>query len=286
MLRVRQRTSGVYTFTATAVDEDGQTQAVDNPTIVVKDGAGVTVDSGVPTHSSHPLIYALDATLLEKLDTYTLVWGGEIDGNPWEWVDEVELVGGYLFEIAEIRAFDRTFENANKYPTQTLRDVRTAVEQVIEGPTAGRIAFVPRGRRVTVNGNGVSAGQRVPDFAVREIYSASINGTALTETEIDAIVCDDNWLWRSVSQAWAGGHRNVELHYAHGLDRVPAPIKRAALILAREYLVTSPLPGRATATSIGDQMFRLTVAGRDGVTGLPDVDAAIAQHGRAAYGIR
>ena len=66
---------------------------------------------------------------------------------------------------------------------------------------------------------------------------------------------------------------------------MPGPIARAAVILCREYLAATELPGRATATSIGDQMFRLTVAGRDGATGLPEVDSAVEQFGRRKYGI-
>lgn len=286
MLRVRQRTSGVYTFTATAIDEDGSTVTVSSPAVTVKDGAGATVSSGTPTANGSTLSYAVTASLMAKLDTYTVTWTGTVSGSAWEWTDDVELVGGYLFEISELRALDRTFSDLTKYPTATLRDVRTQVEQVIEGHRAARLAFVQRGARATLDGAGVnplSGDVRpliLPDFAASSVYSASISGTALTTEELAALVCDDNRLTGAV---WTAGTRNVSVHYVYGLDRVPGPIKRAALYLAREYLVTSQLPGRATAQSIGDQTFRLTIAGRDGVTGLPEVDAAIAQHGRAAY---
>lgn len=302
MLRIKKRSSGVYALTASAIDDDGAAQTVTSPSITVKDGAGVTVATGTPTVNGTTLSYSLAASALAYLDTYTITWSGTIGGNPWSWDDTLELVGGYLFEIADLRTFDRAFTDATKYPTATLRDVRTAVEQVIEGDRAAQLAFVPRGARVAVNGttpdlrlayNPLTFGNDyrslvLPNFAVRTIHSCSINGTVLTQDELDALTIDDNVLWRPAGvtwPAWPYGHRNIVLHYEHGLSSVPGPIRRAALILAREYLVTSPLPGRATATSIGDQLFRLTIAGRDGVTGLPEVDAAIDQHGRKGFGI-
>lgn len=278
MLRIKQRVSGTYALTATAVDDNGQTQQVDDPTIVVKDGAGVTVDSGVPTHSSHPLHYSLNAALLPKLDTYTVTWAGTISGNPWTWVDELELVGGYLFEIADLRTFDRAFENHNKYPSSHLADARTSVEDVLEGKKAAAVAFVPRGNRAVVDGSGTD-NIVLPDFEVRGIYSISVDGVALTETEIDDLVIDDNRVYKT-SGIWAKGRQNVTIHYTHGRDYAVGPIKRAALMLAKEYILASDTPSRATATSVGTQWFRVNIAGRDGVTGLPDVDAAIDQHGR------
>jgi hypothetical protein len=77
----------------------------------------------------------------------------------------------------------------------------------------------------------------------------------------------------------------VTVHYVHGYNYPPGAITRAGLILSREYLIKSDIPGRATATTVGDQLFRITVAGRDGVTGLPEVDAAIAQFGRKSFAI-
>lgn len=290
MNRVKQLATGSYTFQSEYRNDDGVVVHVTTPvSLTIMNGADATIYTGTPTlHAGH-LNITIPVATLPNLDTYIFIWTGTIDGTTVTWTEDIELVGGYLFEISDLRAQDRAFENLDKYPTDALKLVRNWVEDVIEGPRAADIAFVPRGRRVTVQGpsdltQNAAYGLEVPDYELRTVYSGSVNGTALTNTQLANFVCDDNYIWRT-DTTWAAGHRNIKLHYAHGYDRAPGAITRAALMLAREYLVKSDLPGRATATSIGDQMFRLTIAGRDGVTGLPDVDAAIEQFGRKGYSI-
>ena len=284
MLRIKQRTSGTYTLTASALDDDGVVQDISAPyTVTIKNGAGTTVATGTPTYHQHVLTYTPAVTLLPDLDTYSVTWTGIVSAAAWSFTDTLELAGGYLFEIADLRAEDRAFENANKYPSETLRKIRTWVEDTIESERAAAVAFVPRSRRITIDGTD-SRMLILPDFNVREVLSITVDGTAWTNLDLAEIVIDDNALHLQ-SGYWIGGDRNVEIHYTHGHDLTPGPITRAALMLAREYLIKSDLPGRATATSIGDQMFRLTIAGRDGVTGLPEVDAAISQFGRKRFGI-
>lgn len=303
MIRVKRQTTGTYTFTETAVNDDGDLLTPDGPyTAELYDGSGALIATRTPTCVNGVFSRDFDHDLLPYLDTYQVVWTGHINGVDTKWTTDIELVGGYIFEIADLRGKDRVFKDTTKYPTWWLREVRTAVEDTLEGPRAAQLAFVPRGKRETVDGTSPDLtrgynpllygadyrGLKLPDFEVRDLYSLSINGTALTQDELDAITIDDNMLWKSAGvqwPAWSWGHRNISVHYEYGLDRPSPAVTRAALMLATEYLVTSPIPGRATATSIGDQMFRLTIAGRDGVTGLPEVDAAIDQYGRKGFGI-
>jgi hypothetical protein len=199
----------------------------------------------------------------------------------------VEIAGGYLFEIADLRASDRAFTDADKYPSAMVREIRAWVEDVIEGPRAANIAFVPRGNRVTVDGTGRNA-IMLPDLEIRSVYAVTVGSTAWTSEQIATITIDDGVLWLNATSPipqWTEGRQNVTIHYTHGESIPPGSITRAALMLAREYLLKTDIPGRATAQTIGDQMFRLTIAGRDGVTGLPEVDAAIQQFGRKSYAI-
>lgn len=302
-MRLKKQATGSYVFESLYYDDGGVHQNVTAPvSLTILDGAGATVYTGTPTlHAGH-----LDATIpvatLPKYDTYEFIWTGTITSTTVIWVEEVELVGGYLFEISDLRTMDRAFADTTKYPTDALRVVRDAVEEVIEGARAAQVAFVPRGARVKVDGSspdlsraynpilygGDYRGLKVPDFEVSEIYSVTVNGISFSSQDIAAIQVADNYLWRpagSAYPAWSFGHNNIELHYVHGFARTPKRIRQAALMLAREYLVKSDIPGRATATSIGDQLFRLSIAGRDGVTGLPEVDAAIDQFGRKGYAI-
>jgi hypothetical protein len=285
--RIKRRTVGTYEFTATAEDENGHAQHISAPaTVTIRDGAGTVVVTDTPTIHAGKLKYVANAALMPRLDTYTITWTGVVDTESQSWVTQVELVGGYLFEISDLRGYDRAFQDTNKFPVETLRQVRAWVEDVIEGPQAADVAFVPRGRRVSIDGHSRyenrAWGLDVPDYLVRSVYSASVDGVAFTNSQLLALICDDDTIWRP-DTFWKEGIKNVSLHYEFGYDAAPGAITRAALLLAREYLVKSDLPSRATATSIGDQYFRLTIAGRDGTTGLPDVDAAIAQFGRKSY---
>lgn len=301
MIRVAKKSTGTYTLTSVPAD-------FTNPTITgtlavsLADGAGTVVATATPTQAAGVLTWSVPVASLPYLDSYTATYTATVNGAPAEWVDDIELVGGFHFSLAQLRAFDRAFTDTVKYPDALLEAVRVWVEDVIEGPRAAQLAFVPRHSRVRLDGTapdltrgwsplmygGDYRGITVPDFAVRRVISVTIGGIPLSEAELAALQVDDNQVWRPGGvqwPAWPYGHKNVVMHYEHGLDRAPGGIPRAALLLAREYLAKSDLPGRATATSIGDQMFRLTIAGRDGVTGLPEVDAAISQWGRNGYGI-
>ena len=303
MLRIRTKTTGTYPVYETAVDDDGNLVTVTGTlSLKVYDGANTLLTTITPTITNSVFNASIPVATLPKLDTYSLVWSGLVGGVATEWTTSLELCGGYLFEIAELRAFDRAFTDTAKYPSELLRKVRTWVEDTIEGELAARGAFVPRGRRVKLSGSSPDLNRGyfplmygndyrdliVPNFELRSLYSASIDGLNLTQTELDGIVCVDNVLFRSAGiqfPAWPHGKNNINVHYTHGYDKPAGAITRAALILAREYLVKSDLPARASATSIGDQLFRITIAGRDGITGIPDVDAAIAQFGRASVAI-
>lgn len=287
MIRLRQRSTGQYVLSVVSQDDAGADLEVASATVSIYDSAGATVvDTAAATVTAAVdpdpggISYDLDATTVPELGTYRAVFSGTVAAETIEWILDFELVGGFLFSLAELRARDSSFANTAKYPDSVLAVARIRAEQTIEGPQAARVAFVPRGRRTTLSGND-RAGIRLPDFEVRQIYSASVDGTALTSDELAGLIIDDGVVWRS-SGVWRSGRRNVVLHYAHGLDFPPGPINRAALTLAREYLVDPGIDlGRATATTVGDQTYRLTIAGRDGVTGLPEVDAAIEQHGRS-----
>lgn len=70
------------------------------------------------------------------------------------------------------------------------------------------------------------------------------------------------------------------LTYVAGMASTPAAIAAACEDLAASYLVPSRIPDRATGESTDAGMLHYTLAGVDGATGIPDVDAAIEQFGR------
>lgn len=184
----------------------------------------------------------------------------------------------HYFTLAELRAMDAAFASTTDYLDSDLTEIQSTVEEAIE--CAAHVAFVPRTATATVSGDG---GTRIflPNFEVSAVTAATVDGTALTSTELAAITINDAILYREA--CWASGYHNISVTYTHGKTAVPGLIKRAALILAKSYLTASQIPANATAQSIGDTMFRLTIAGRDGDFGIPEVDAAIKMFGRSGH---
>ena len=74
-----------------------------------------------------------------------------------------------------------------------------------------------------------------------------------------------------------GGDGNVTVGYEHGMGFAPARVRRAALLLARSWLVTGPIDDRSSTYSAGEGgTYSLIVPGREGAwTGIAEVDATI-----------
>jgi len=276
--RLRLLADGDYALTVVTVDEDGGAVDVTAPSLVIHDGAGESCGGTfTPTPHTGSLTCSVPAATLPTLDTYTLVWSGTVGTASWEAVQRVETVGGFLCGIAEFRAFAPEFADATRYPAARVRAARTVAEERFE--RACRVAFVPRGRRVRTTGDG-SVRLRVDDNALRRLLSATIDGVALAGDEIAAVAVREWGAFdRPPGRVWPDG-APVALHYEHGYDAPPPEVVQAVMLLMREYMAPSILPARATslATDIGN--FRITVAGRDGSTGVPEVDAVIANHSR------
>ena len=279
MERLRLVTSGTYALEVATPDEAGALFTSTTPwTIAIKNGAGTAVlASTAATGKVSGITYSAAYSVLSALDTYTCTWTGKKSSDTTEWQSIIELCGGYLFELAEMRAFDAAFASATTYPDAKMRAARTAAEQRLE--RACRVAFVPRARRVVLAGNG-SDTLCLPDNAVRSVTSLTVDGTAFTADELAAL---DVREWGRVTRGDAYDFESgavVEVFYKHGLDYPDAPVVQAAMLLAREYLVRSALSSRATVEATDVGFFRVSVAGPDRPTGIPEVDAVITDFGR------
>lgn len=274
MNRMKKRGAGRYTITVGAVDEAGNPAPITEPvTVKILDGAGATVVEDVPLIVEGELAYDLDAALVPELDTYTAVWTGTADAAEQEWRTEFELVGGYLFEISDMRASRAELENTTKFPTAKLRDARVTAEQRFE--LGCHVAFVPRGARVELRGDGTRT-LLVPIVELRRVYAVTVDGVAI---DVDDLVVEP-WGALVRSSAWPKGSR-IAVHLEHGYSAPEGPVSEAVLELARDYVMPSNLPARATGISSDVGFMRFTLAGKDGTTGIPNVDAAIAAYGRS-----
>jgi hypothetical protein len=273
--RIRRLSAGTYSLRAVTADSDGAAVTAAAPSLTIKAGAGTTVFTGTPTAAAGLLTCSIPYDDLAVLDTYTCTWTGTVSAASLEWITHVELAGGHLFEIAELRAFDDALTTAD-YSGAACRAARTAAEMRLEA--SAHVAFVPRAARYSARGDGTGR-LRVPQNAIRSVISATDDGTALTAAELAAIVPRE-WgaLDRPSGYVWTKDAA-CSVHYEHGEDFPPEPVRTAAMILAREYLVGSGLPARATVEQTDVGFFRLSIAGQDRPTGIPEVDAVTSPEG-------
>lgn len=131
-----------------------------------------------------------------------------------------------------------------------------------------------------------TAAQRrfVPTVVVQDVR---VDGTIalLDWPDASGIACDDEdvRIYPVGDAAVVASGRmcqDARIVYRAGLPVVPAAIAAAVEELAASYLVPSRIPDRATGESTDAGMLHYTLAGIDGATGIPDVDAAIKAHGR------
>jgi hypothetical protein len=249
-----------------------------NGTAVVKDSAAVAIAGSpfVATHGTTGLYTVAIPAALAVLDTYTVTWTLP---DATTRTTEFELVGSFLFTQAELRGLDKVLEDESEFPDAKIVDARENTERRFE--EAAEVSFTLRGARLLVDGRGTSkllTGRQ----ELRRLVALKLNGVTMSMSDVK--VYEHGTLY--LEAGWPCGNRNLEALVEHGFATVPEPVRRVALLYARSVLLRSALEqsDRATAvfTDIGG--YRLTLAGRDGPTGLPEVDAVLEQFGRRPAG--
>lgn len=250
------------------------------PDVTVVDAAGTEV-AGSPFATSivenDVVEFTLPAAVTGTLGTYTAsasaatAGGATIIGSL-----VVETVGGFLFGVKQLRDRDPTmFDDSGVYTDQFLRTARTAIEERLE--RAARRAFVPRARRISavVDRRG---GLALPDIDIRAVTAVVVDGAAVDVADVELTGSTFGTL-RPADSRWIEGDP-ITVAYEFGLDTPPHPVVDAAITFAREAIVKSALPARATSIATEQGTFRITVAGRDGWTGIPEVDVVLRDFGR------
>lgn len=278
-LRDASGTHTLYTYNSSGV----LTDLAGIPTVVIRDSAGTSVATPTASKpSTGTYTIPLTPTLTATLDTYAVTWT-ETGASPAQvFRTSFEVVGGFLFTDAELRAFDATFNDAGAvYTAAKIAEAREYAEERLESLCG--VSFVQRGYRETLDGPG-GTDLITEKVNVTAITSGSIDGTALTSTELaDIAVYPEGVLRRKTLGAWGTGDRNVSVLYVHGYSQPPEPVRIAAMSLARERLMATADFRRAETISTDVGVLRQSIAGRDGYTGLPDVDQIINEYGRCTF---
>jgi hypothetical protein len=260
--------AGPYAITKTWY-VDGTPTDVGDVTIGIVDGNGdEVVASSTATTNNGDGTYTYSLADQPNPDRLKLTWTRVSTGA--DLVDRLELVGNWLFSEARARSFaakaDATsalipLASSTEYPDAVIADERTRIGDDLEFWT-GR-SWIPRYARLELHGNGSSV-LRLHDGVCRtadgyalnrpgrtndiaQLLSATVNGTALTLTdiEIDPIGgCLINkagvWTAATVSTPY-----NVIVEYVYGIPSLIDSVDRIALKILVDRLVPSAYPDRA-----------------------------------------
>jgi len=291
MERVQRNTPSTLSVTFYAnespVDPDGQAVTV---SAVKADGTVHTSSTAATRTGVGVYTYALPSQ--SALQYLTFSWNGLIGGVSTTLQTEVEIVGGFLFTIAQLRAYDSSL-TVGKYPYIKMVEARMSVENEFE-----RIcnrAFVPRFQRETLNGDGTEhLWLEKPD--VRAITKLTVDGVdklaawvtaGLLRVDKDAT----NLLFFEEGTGWFPEWSDIVIEYEHGMKHVPFPIYDKSQQRARGYLTSKNARidervsvvnaegfGRFNLATPGMEMgFGRYVRAGKGVyyTGIPEIDAVL-----------
>lgn len=140
-----------HTFTVGEIPTDSTTTV----TVAVTDANGSAVTSGNATSAGTGTgQYTFALPPQSQLAALTVAWSATISGAAVVETDYVEIVGGFIFSLAEARASDPVLADANRYTSAMLVAARQEVEETCEWICAQ--AWVPRYRRLTLDGTGTT----------------------------------------------------------------------------------------------------------------------------------
>lgn len=271
MLQALKNTGVTLQETFTAGAADGTV------TVTITKADGTALTSGSAVHGTGG-VYTFDLAPQGELDIFTAVWSGVWGGVAESITTQVEIVGGVLFALADLRAFgDQALADTVKYPDENLRSARERITDLFQRVCS--VAFIPRFQRDILDGNSDFV-LRVYQSRVSRLIAASINGVALTSGQLAEIaVRPSGFLVRNSGVwDWAFAGRNVIVSYEYGWANPPPDIQFAALTLARYELVASDISDRMIAFDSDLGQVRLSVPGRNYPTGIPIVDATLARY--------
>lgn len=270
---VLRDTRAVLDIVFTAGDADG-----DAVVATVRNAAGVTVSTGAATPEPEPGRYSYALAPQPEVASLTVTWSGTWGGVAQSLDTWVEIIGAYLFTVAELRAAPYGLTDTARYPDAMIRETRAGIAQFFER-VCGQ-SFVPKyAREQHVGQDGRSLWLRKRPLI--RVLASNVSGVALSGSQLAGLEArGPRQLWRA-DAVWASdgsGTRNVLVEYEYGLERPVWDIHRAALRLAYDVLVPHDFSDRTVSWTNELGTFRNAVAGREYPTGVPEVDAALVRN--------
>lgn len=275
MDRIQQNTPATISVTFN-VDGAPADPSPDTATIRITrdDGTDLVATTAATPAGTGGFEYQLTATDTAQLDWLTAAWTATFNGNQVTVTTRLEVVGGFLFSLAQARA-DSALQDDTKYPTEKILEARTYAEQELE--QACGVAFVPRYTRQSIDpgyGTEIQLGPKL-----RTLRSLQ-RGTTVFSTATATWTPGGMLRLGNLLPTVTVGSTAVDVAYEHGWDQPPAAVSRAALQLARDYLIKGPVDDRAIQLPTEDGPIFIATPGFQGKRfGIPAVDAVVTAYG-------
>lgn len=284
--RIQRQTPSTLTFKfyvgGVLTDPDSNVATV---TITRADGTALVTNASLTRVSAGVYRYSLapQTNLNRLLANATGVFSGQSAVVPLE----VEIVGGFYWTVAELRAWDASLVDTVKYPDDRVLAVRNQVETEFEDHC--RRAFVLRYEREILTGDG-TFDLWLRRAEPRNVIKLVVDGVDITSTV--SLIADDEAkkLLHRRDDVWSQiSFDNIVIEYEWGRQTPPPRIIEASMKRARGKLVASKarIDERATMMQIPDfGSFNLATAGKGGsITGIPEVDIVLEDYELACGGV-
>jgi hypothetical protein len=276
MSLIRVLRTAAATLTRTIYVDETPTDAAGAVTVAVTRLDGTAVTSGNATHAGTG-VYTFVLPGQAQLDHLNVEWTGSVGGGTVALADRVEIVGGFLFGLAEARASDMSLASTVTYPTSTLAAKRIEVEQECDRLCGW--SFVPRFARAVLAGTGTDT-VSLPDRAIRALRSVKTRSTpAEAYTSVPNLaylaVSPGGTLTRYDGGLFPAGYGSTVVEYEHGLDNPTTDLADAAMTRLRSRLNMhrSGIPDRTSSYTDANGATYRVVRPTRGTTGLDEVDA-------------
>lgn len=250
----------------------GEPKAADEaPTVTVRRENGEAIVTDQPaTGSEGAYSLILTPTQTALVDALTATWEAKVAGAVQTFTTHHEIVGAYLTGISAIQS---VLPKGVTATDEEIVEARNLAEQWLE--TACHVAFRPRYAREDLDGSGHNKQLlgRPRLIAIREV---TVGGEAVDLEGLKGYPSGVIW----AVGPWPVGAQNVSVAYEHGFGTPPAQVSRAAVRLARHFIVEDPsdYDERASSMSTDEAHYTFITPGmRGAITSIPEVNVVIEQ---------
>lgn len=272
MDRIQQGQPGTLTATWER-DGDPVDPGIVHVTVTRDDGT-ILVANQATVGSGPDRTFALTPAQTSTLDWLTAVWTAP-DGSTLKTF--AEIVGGFLFSVQRARHRSPLQDEA-AYPTEAILYYRTLAEMALEDICG--VSFVPRYNHdiARITAWGLLTVSRRKVTSVRNVWTATDTGPQALPTLIGLRIMNGGVIFMPMLFNW--WVMPITVSYENGYPQAPPRVGRAALELARRWLVESPWDERMVGyrDRQGGELQILTASHGDPFD-IPEVVAVADQYG-------